>query len=174
MNDKKLEEIIQFSLGKNATRLKEQECPIYTPDDFEKDLHSINQSEGATECIISLIKSKAAPVSRENESLCITSNFLKCSFDQNVLDPWYFCYQFNRGKKIEEQIARYSQGSTISVKKLTAQIIGNVIMEIPDLEKQRVIGNLYRTAIVQRDLLIRQAENMMDLAVTMIRKYEED
>ena len=38
-----LEDIIQFTLGKNTTRINPQTTDIYTPDDFEKDLHSINR-----------------------------------------------------------------------------------------------------------------------------------
>ena len=107
MKHLKLEELVQFALGKNVTRLKNSGNAIYTPEDFEKDLHSINQSKEASECIISMIKSKAAPVSKETENLCITSNFLKCSFDSDTLDPWYFCYQFNEGREIEEQVVRF-------------------------------------------------------------------
>lgn len=174
MKHQKLEELIQFALGKNVTRLKDSGSTIYTPEDFEKDLHSINQSEKASECIISMIKSKAAPVSKETEDLCITSNFLKCSFDPNILDPWYFCYQFNQGHEIEEQVARYHQGNTLSVKKLTVQSISGLNMPIPEIEQQRIVGNLYRRAIIQHDLMLQQAENIMNMTMIMIRKYEED
>lgn len=169
----KLNEIIQFALGKNATRLKDSGSAIYTPEDFEKDLHSINQSGEASSCIISMIKSKAAPVSKETKELCITSNFLKCSFNTDVLDPWYFCYQFNHGREIEEQIAKYHQGSTLSVKKLTIQSISNLNMPVPEINKQRTIGQLYQKAITQQDLLMKQAKNIMDVTMVVIRKYEE-
>ena len=174
MKFQKLEEIIQFALGKNVSRLKDSENKIYTPEDFEKDLHSENQSKEAADCVISMIKSKAAPISIETADLCVTSNFLKCSFDPAILDPWYFCYQFNRGREIEEQIARYHQGNTLNVKKLTIQIIGSLKIPLLEIEQQRKIGSLYRQAIIQQDLLMQQAENVMNATVAMIRKYEED
>ncbi len=34
--------------------------------------------------------------------------------------------------------------------------------------------NLYRQAIMQEDLLMQQAENVMNATIAMIRKYEED
>lgn len=174
MKYQKLEELIEFALGKNVTRLKDSGNTIYTPEDFEKDLHSINQSEKASECIISMIKSKAAPISKETTNLCITSNFLKCSFDPDILDPWYFCYQFNEGREIEAQIARYHQGSTLCVKKLTVQSIGGLSIPLFEIEQQRIVGKLYRQAIIQKDLFLQQAENVMNMTMAMIRKYEED
>lgn len=36
-----LEDVIQFTLGKNRTRIDPRITDIYTPDNFEKDLHSI-------------------------------------------------------------------------------------------------------------------------------------
>lgn len=174
MKIQKLDEIIQFALGKNTTRLKNSGNAIYTPEDFDKDLHSINQNENASNCIISMIKSKSAPVSKETANLCITSNFLNCSFDPKILDPWYFCYQFNQGKEIKAQVARYYQGSTLSVKKLTVQSIGNLEMPLPEIEKQHIIGQLYRKTIAQQDLLLQQAENIMNVTNAIIRKYVEE
>lgn len=174
MKHQKLEQLIQFALGKNVTRLKDSGSIIYTPEDFEKDLHSINQSGKASECIISMIKSKAAPVSKETADLCITSNFLKCSFDPNILDPWYFCYQFNHGHEIEEQIARYHQGITLCVKKLTIQSISGLSIPLLEIDQQRIVGNLYRQAIIQRDLFLQQADNVMSMTMAVIRKYEEE
>ena len=106
--------------------------------------------------------------------MCITSNFLKCSFDSDTLDPWYFCYQFNEGREIEEQVVRYYQGNTLSVKKLTIQSIGGLTMPLLGIEQQHIVGELYRKAIIQRDLIIQQAENVMDMTLAMIRKYEEN
>lgn len=169
-----LEDIIQFTLGKNTTRINPQTTDIYTPDDFEKDLHSINRLDKPEECIINLIKSKAAPLSKETQEKCITSNFLRCSFDTSILDPWYFCYQFNAGKEIENQIYRFHQGNTLSVKKLNVQTIGKLQIPILDIKRQQQIGNIYKKAIIQKDLMLQQAENMETMALTIIRKIEED
>ena len=169
-----LDEMISFTLGKNPTRMKEQELSIYTPEDFERDLYCLNQHDNKSECIINLIKSKAAPVSIVTSGKCITSNFLKCEFDEQVLDKWYFCYQFNEGKEFEQQIAMYHQGSTLSVKKLNVKTIGKLKIRLPDIEKQRNIGMMYRQYLVQNDLMLKQAENIKNLTLTMIRKIEED
>lgn len=174
METKTLDEIIQFTLGKNPTRIKEHETELYTADDFEKDLHSVNSTKESSDCIINLIKSKASPLSNQTDGKCITSNFLKCVFDINVLDPWYFCYQFNEGKDLEQQIGMYHQGTTLSVKKLNVKIIGELKICLPDIEKQRKIGAIYKQSIIQNDLMLRQAEDIRELILSMIRKLEED
>lgn len=174
MESKNLDEIITFTLGKNVTRLKNQGDDIYTPDDFEKDLHSINNTSEKPDCIINLIRSKASPLSTETRGKCITSNFLLCSFEAEVLDPWYFCYQFNEGKSFEQQISMYHQGNTLSVKKLNIKSIGELKIQLIDINKQKLIGNVYKQSIIQNDLMNRQAENTMKLALETIRKIEED
>lgn len=174
MEIKKLNAIIHFTLGKNPTRLKEQELNLYAPEDFENDLYSITEHDKTAECVINLIKSKAAPVSLDNTEKCITSNFLKCEFDGQILDKWYFCYQFNEGKDLEQQIAMYHQGTTLSVKKLNMKIIGELEIKLPGIKKQRKIGELYRQSLIQNRLIMKKAEDIKNLTLAIIREIEED
>lgn len=174
MELKSLSEVINFSLGKNPTRIKEQELSLYSPENFESDLYCINEHDKRSACIINLIKSKAAPVSMDNADKCITSNFLKCEFDGQILDKWYFCYQFNEGKYLEQQIAMFHQGTTLSVKKLNVKTIGELKIRLPDIDKQRKIGELYRQSLIQNCLMIKQTEDIKNLTLSIIRKIEED
>lgn len=171
---KSLGEVINFSLGKNPTRIKEQELSLYSLENFESDLYCINEHDKRSECIINLIKSKAALVSVDNEDKCITSNFLKCEFDGRILDKWYFCYQFNEGKDFEQQIAMFHQGTTLSVKKLNVKTISELKIRLPDIDKQRKIGELYRQSLIQNRLMVKQAEDIKNLTLTIIRTIEED
>lgn len=167
-------EIITFSLGKNPTRIKEQDLNLYSPENFESDLYCENNHDNKSDCVINLIKSKAAPVSIVNSKKCITSNFLKCEFDPQVLDKWYFCYQFNEGKDFEQQIAMFHQGSTLSVKKLNVKTIGELKIRLLEIEKQRTIGELYKQSLIQNKLMLLQAENIKKCILATIRKIEED
>ena len=169
-----LNEIVQFTLGKNPTRIREQTAELYTPEDFEKDLHCIHSTKEGRGCIINLIKSKCSPISEQTERKCITSNFLRCDFDTGKIYPWYFCYQFNEGKDVEQQIEMYHQGTTLSVKKLNIKTIGELKILLPDMEKQRLIGNLYRQSIIQHDLMVKQAEDIKEFAMAFIRRMEEN
>ncbi len=174
MNLIKLEEIIEFSIGKNTTRIKEQGFSIYTPEDFEQDLLSGVNESNTSGCIINLMKSKAAPISYSTESKIITQNFLKCLLDESKILPWYFCYQFNEGKELEQQIAMFHQGTTLSVKKLNVKTISDLKINLPDLEKQKLIGDAYRKSILQYQLYLKQAEDIKKYTLEMIRKIEED
>lgn len=174
MKQKSLEDIMNFTIGKNVTRLKNQGDDIYTPDDFEKDLHSINKDNEKNMCVINLISTKASPLSKKTVKKCFTSNFMLCKFDTSLLDPWYFCYQFNEGKSFAQQISMYYQGNTLSVKKLNMKSIRELKIKLVDIEKQRFIGNIYKQSIIHNDLLNKQAENIRKLTLETIRRIEEE
>ncbi len=169
-----LNDIMKFTVGKNVTRLKEQdEKNIYKPEDFENDLHGMTDEESFG-CIINLIRSTAVPLTKEASGKCLTSNFLLCSFDTEVLDPWYFCYLINESKEVEQQISMLHQGTTLSVKKLTIKSIGELNITLLDMEKQKLIGKLYKDSIKQKDLMLKQVENISTLTKILIHKIEED
>ena len=177
MEKKRLNELVTFTIGKNITRLKgsnDMAEDLYVPEDFNKDLLGINETCEGMGCVINLIKSKAAPLSVQTRRKCITSNFLKCSFDPKKLDPWFFCYQFNEGRYFAQQISKYYQGNTLSVKKINIKSVGEVNIQLPDIQKQRLIGNIYRQAIRQRYLMIEQAEDIANATFETLRKMEED
>ena len=160
MKLEQLSDLVSFTIGKNPTRIKEQELILYSLEDFENDLYGITEQSNKSECIINLIKSKVAPVSVDNKDKCITSNFLKC--------------EFNEGKDFEQQIAMVHQGTTLSVKKLNMKIVGELKIRLPDIETQHKIGEIYRQSLVQNRLMIKRAEDIKKLTLTIIRKLEED
>ncbi len=170
----KLDEIVEFSIGKNITRIKDEDADKYTPEDFDNDLVCRNTIVEEADCIINLISSKASPISIENRKKIITQNFLKCGLDKDKILPWYFCYQFNEGKDFERQITMFNQGTTLSVKKLNVGIIQNFRIKLPSLEKQHIIGEAYRKSIVQYELLMKKAEYFRTYALEIVRKIEED
>ena len=172
----RLDSIIRFTIGKNTTRLKGTGEVLYTPDDFEEDLQCVNEDIHSGICIVNLIKSKMAPLSRVTSSKCLTltSNFLKCEFDPDKLDSWYLCYQFNEGRTIEQQVAMYHQGSTLSVKKLTLKTTGDLEIILPCIERQRLIGKMYKQSIIQHSLMCKQAEDTRLLTMEIIKRLEGD
>ena len=170
----RLSDVITFSLGDNPSRVKVDEANLYTQDDLLKDLSGENTQITNPKCVINLMRSNAAPLSKQTAKKKITSNFLCCDIAQEMLDPWYFCYQFNEGREIQQQINMYSQGTVLSVKRLNVQMISDMLIHLPDINKQRQIGKLYQHSIRQHDLMCKQAENMKTLTLAMIRKIEED
>ena len=81
---------------------------------------------------------------------------------------------FNDGKEIKEQIYMFHQGSYGSVKKLNVKIIGELEITLPDIIKQRNIGLLYKKVIKQYDLMKKQADDMKQLSLEIIKMIEED
>lgn len=171
---KYLDELIEFTIGKNVTRINNKTDFLYSQEDFNKDLQNVEGECLSRSCVINLIQTKAAPLSKDIKKKCLTSNFLLCSFDIDILDPWYFCYQFNEGKHFKHQISRYHQGSTVSVKKLSISSIRELQIKLPSIEKQRAIGNMYRQSILQYELMCKQANNMKQLVLSVITKMEEE
>lgn len=169
-----LNEIVTFTAGKNSSRMNVPANEIYTQEDFVSDLHCVENTNKNADCIINLIRTKASMLSDETKKKCITSNFILCSFDTNVLDPWYFCYQINEGKDVEQQIAMFHQGNTLSVKKLNIKSIGDLKIQLAPVEKQKLVGSIYKQSIIQSDLMNRQIENIRDLTMETIRKITED
>ncbi len=165
---------MSFSLGKNVTRIKESETEIYTPEDFENDLVRKNEETESNICVINLIKSKAAPVSKNTINKISTQNFLRCNLDTSKILPWYFCYQFNEGKALEQQISMFHQGTTLSVKKLTVKSIADLQIHLPPLDKQHTIGEIYRESILEHALAIKIANEIKKYTLEMIRIIEED
>lgn len=141
---KELSTIIDLTAGKNVSRLGERsEKDIYTQSDFDNDLQGVNDGE-IRSCIINLMRTKAAPLTEKSSNKCLTTNFVLCTFDNNELDPWYFCYLFNESRNVERQVNMFQQGSMLSVKKLTLKNIGDLTVEEIGIDKQRRIGNLYK------------------------------
>ena len=68
----------------------------------------------------------------------------------------------------------FHQGTTLSVKKLNMKTIGELKIRLPDIQKQRKIGEIYRQSLVQNRLMIKQAENIKKLILNIIRKLEEE
>ncbi len=169
-----LNEIVTFTAGKNSSRVNVPTNEIYTQDDFTSDLHCMENTDKKADCIINLIRTKASMLSDKTEKKCITSNFILCTFDMNVLDPWFFCYQINEGRDVEQQIVMFHQGNTLSVKKLNIKSIGDLKIELSSIEKQRLVGSIYKQSIIQRDLMNRQIENIKELTMETIRKITED
>ena len=170
MTLKKLEEIINLGLGKNASRIDDKET-VYGTEDFEKDLYD-NENFTYT-CLINLIKSQAAPLSKENMKKCITSNYLRCELNKDEIEPWYFCYEINEGT-LNRQIEKYHQGNTLSVKKLNISLVSQLEIPLPKVERQKQIGRLYRLYMKRLKLMEKQQENYNIINKEILRKIEEE
>ena len=170
----KLGDLVGFTLGKNRSRLDLPADEIYMPDDFTSDLHSRNNLSGIGDCVINQIQTKATVRSEKTQDKCLTSYFIQCKLYSEVLDSWYFCYQFNQGRELKRQIAMGLQGVTLSVKQVSIPTLEKMEIPIVSIDKQRILGRMYKQSIIQTDLMMAKAENFQEATLQMMKRIMED
>ena len=173
MKDKSLKEIIDFTVGINSSRIANETADRYSLDDFDNDLLSINSTDDKSGCIISLVKTSCAPLSKETAKKIVTANYIKCDFDINVLDPWYFSYIFNESKHFEKKLQKQLQSITRSVKRINIGNIADIKISLPDIKLQRKLGEMYKISLSQERLMIKKANDIKKLTLNLIEIIEE-
>lgn len=168
----KFKDIMTFSSGVNTTRLQKNDENLFSTEDFDNTFNSREKTHSSL-CIINLIKSKAVPCLEKDVRKTISQNFLKCLLDTDVILPWYFCCQFNEGKALIQQIKSLNQGTFLAVKRLNVNIISNLEIRIPDLKKQKLIGELYRLSLLQYEQQLKVANDIKTYSFEMINRLLE-
>ncbi|HDR3894790.1 MULTISPECIES: restriction endonuclease subunit S [Bacillus] len=157
----KLEDIVTVRIGRNLSRGNERNdltLVSYSFQDLTNDLdgsfldsqvssysgNSNNKDSylsSAGDVVFSFVSSKAGIVSELNEGKIISQNFAKLIIEHNHLDSSYLCYILNESHSMKKQMAISMQGSTVP--KLTPAILKELEIELPSIEKQRMIGKAY-------------------------------
>lgn len=159
---KSLESVVEFVSGSPQFRIKEvldNRAPLYTyygQPDIEEDLVGIgsNGSGGKqvrtfdkvnTLCqgdiVFSLISGKATIVGADHQGYLYTQNYIKLVTDGKV-DSKYLVYLLNEDKFIKKQFQMGLQGSQV-LKYTLKQVKEIELPDMPLIEKQRIIGELY-------------------------------
>ena len=143
----KLKDVADISMGINTTRITNVK-DAYTYFDLENDIKHVNASfnkkklnlhetyEG--EIIFGIAKSLAAIVSKKNSGKILSLNFIEINYNQNKIDPWFLLYYFNESNQFKRQLF------TISDMRLSVSTFKNFEIDVPDMHKQQVIGNIYQ------------------------------
>lgn len=161
----KLEEILRMSVGQNSTRIKNLygDIPVYSVADLENDLFQRPSEEAPLdnagpeftkegELLISIIKEKACIVGSGNAGKLFTSAFIRCQYDEKALDPWFFCFFFNESEAVGREIHLRSGMPGLGYYHLNSEIVGQIVIELPPMEKQQTLGKLYRGCLRQQRL----------------------
>ena len=64
--------------------------------------------------------------------------------------------------------------SQLSVKKLTVKNIRELKIPFLNIERQKVIGSIYKQMLMQKHLMVQQTKNIERLSIEIIKKIEED
>lgn len=158
----KLSEVVEFVSGSPQFRITEvfdTNAPLYTyygQLDLADDLVDIvssnvdnkrvrTQDKVNTLCtgdvVFSLISGVSTIVRKAHEGYLYTQNYVKLIPNENV-DPQYLVYLLNENKLMKKQFLRGLQGSQV-LKYTLKQLKALRLPELPSIEKQQMIGQVY-------------------------------
>lgn len=173
----KLDDILQVTAGPNASRIKNlyTEEQMYTVRNLEDDLAQTRCDSfgGATiqaelltdmnDLVVSMIRQEAAVVSKANIGKVLSSNFVKCAFDSECVDPWFICYWLN-----ESDVVKKMKYDKSILKSYTATTLLDLPVMLPVIAKQHAIGNSYKNLKHMQYLFDRQKDEWASLTLEMI------
>lgn len=187
----KLEDMLTVKIGRNLSRGNEKHDPTlvaYSYEDLIDDLDGlfIDSQVGVDngggpnrdtylsnkgEVVFSFVSSKAGIVSDKNEGKIINQNFAKLIIEKKQLDKYYLCYALNESFSMKRQMAISMQGSTVP--KLTPAILKELEIKLPDIEKQRMIGQAYFMFKKRQSLAKKQAELEEKLYLEVLKRLDQ-
>lgn len=171
-----LGELAEIVSGSNIVRLSEsQQNRKYTTADFEHDFYTMKLANPQNAIIYqqssSMSHMSAAILSNANKEKVISQIFAIIRIDVSRLNPWYLCYLLNHSQMVAHQCSSCLQGSVIV--RLSAQLMKNVRIQLPDMTVQQNIGELYATALYQNYLEIMRANRKLTGILAILRKRVE-
>ena len=93
--------------------------------------------------VVGLSSRKAFVIDETRSNNLLLSNFaLIRILDINILDPHYFCWLLNEDLQFQKYIDQKMQGSA-NVIILSINNVKDMELELPDIEKQKMIGEIY-------------------------------
>lgn len=150
-------DIAKLSVGLNLSRGDSSypPCALYSLKDLESDLEGSSPGNPVTNASISndyyvtkendivmnLTTKTCAIVGNENQGKILKNAFVKITLNEELIDPWYFCYAINSSNLFKKSI---STEVLTAVRPLTISILGNASIELPSRKNQTAIGLIYK------------------------------
>lgn len=185
----RIENVVEFVSGSPQFRIKEaapeDTAPLYTyygQPDLEEDLVGI-YSKGIdgkqvrtldkvnTLCqgdvVFSLISGKSTIVGVKHQGYLYTQNYVKL-VARNQVDSQYLVFLLNEDQSIKKQFQMGLQGSQV-LKYTLKQVKELELPNLPTIDKQRLIGELYFNQLRLEALRIRAANSETTIALEKLR-----
>lgn len=105
--------------------------------------------------VIHLATTKSLVITESENNQIISDKFAYFECPTDKLDPYYFMWYFNETTKVQRKLLLSFQGGT--VKALSVQTIRCLNIELPPIEKQRKIGEIYRLQRYKKKLMQKKA-----------------
>lgn len=180
----KINEVAIIKVGQNVSRISDDELKehiFYTFDDLNFDLTHIgdkyliqnrnSQSNHLTrtgDIVISFVGTKATVVTEGNQGKLLNQNLAKIIIDESLIDTYYFCYILNESNQIRKQKLVLMQGTNLP--KMTPSILKDLEVNLPNLQKQSLIGRAYFYLCKRQYLLKQQFELEEQFLLEFIQK----
>lgn len=184
----KIDEFAIIKVGQNISRISDdglKEHVFYTFDDLNFDLTHMDdeylkknknsQSNHLThrgDIVISFVGTKATVITESNQGKLLNQNFAKIIIDELLIDPYYFCYVLNEANQISKQKFVLMQGSNLP--KMTPTILKDLHINLPNLQKQSLIGRAYFNLCKRQYLLKQQSKLEEQFFLKLIQKSDVD
>lgn len=154
---RKLKELVNLQAGSPQFRIKEtsigQTYYFYGQENLRADLvgteekttREITTNEEVCiieegDLVISLINPICAVVGKSQAGMLLTQNFVKLN-PKYPVDKRYLAFLMNEDKSVRRQLISETSSA---VNKITINILGNIeIPELPNIEVQRIVGDVY-------------------------------
>jgi len=185
----KLDNVVQFVSGSPQFRIKEvfdDKAPLYTyygQQDIEDDLVGIDSNGSDSkqvrtfdkvntlcqgDVVFSLISGKSTIVGTNHQGYLYTQNYVKLVTDEKV-DSKYLVYLLNEDKSVKKQFQMGLQGSQV-LKYTLKQVKELELPNLPTIEKQRIIGELYFNQLRLEALRNRAANSETTIVLEKLRE----
>lgn len=183
----KLSNVVKFRVGLNPTRIKGRVDPssIYAVSNTEEDLKRATDFQSNSpdkanpyllkegDLVISVIKEKAAIVSRQNSGKIFNSNFIKADFNPEVIDPWYLCYFLNESETVKKAKNLRTGLTGLGYLHINPELLNSIELTLPPTERQKTIGKAYQNLCRYEYALEKQRDALKTLIVGLIRQQEK-
>lgn len=179
--------IIQMRINEVNDDEKAPVYKIYTQNNLMNDFENIKNEEIADlkesreiktydkmklinkgDVIYSLISGMATLVTNDYENYILTQNYVKI-IPKDILDKNFLIYLLNEDKNIKKQLMKKIQGTQI-LKYTISQIKELKIINLPTLEKQKIIGDIY---IKQLKIKTLKRKNIERESLLIMKNLEE-
>ncbi|MFJ5791032.1 restriction endonuclease subunit S [Lysinibacillus sp. NPDC093197] len=194
----KLEQIAEFTQGAFATRLETTEKNIPTVEVKPLSLKEFNETLGVSyrisnekklairipkekldarlltdtqSLVLHTQAEKVVLLPEKYSGLLLTNNFLKIKLHDSV-DLAFFEWYFNEHPAIQKQLSVLSEGSSVSMLKLLR--LKDLNVELPDLEKQKVIGRIAQLKKQKEALQLERIELQRQFILGQLMKSMEN
>ena len=121
--------------------------------------------------LFSTISGEAKIVSAEHDGYVFTQNYVRMEPMSRLVDKKYMAYLINENLSIKRQFKQNLQGSQVI--RYSLKLLKEIALpELPPIEIQRVIGDIYFKQLLLRSLRQRVAENTYRLSIAMLQGVE--